>query len=271
MGCPTDLGMYAGGRSAAGGPRALRQASQIYPVSASGPWPGWHEYATGKTLMAGMTVQDAGDLSVDSLDPQKALDLLPDVIRTLKTHCRLVVLLGGDHSLTYWTAQAFEEGGHSMLMLDAHEDATALGGAMPHAGNFIRYLDQTRRQAVIVQHGLRGLVPADQVAPPPNRVFARQAEEIEVHLARGNARELIVSMDVDVLDPMLLRAVASPSPGGLSPSDVVLAMAAAAASGLSTRLLEIMEFAPETREDPLQAFLLVQLIIRAMHELLATP
>jgi arginase family enzyme len=126
-------------------------------------------------------------------------------------------------------------------------------------------LDTSKNIACITQYGLRGMVPADAVSPPPSRTFARSADDLIAHLTSRKASALLMSIDVDVLDPAYMRAVASPSPAGLSPESVLAGIAAAAEAGLETRLLEIMEFAPETREDPLQAFLLVQLILGALH------
>lgn len=267
VGCPVDAGKIPGGRSSAPGPRSLRHASQILTDTAVAEKRGWYDYVSDSVLLEGTSIADAGDLVINAFEPLKSLNSLPGLLQELSRHARLILLLGGDHSITHWSVQGFAAQRPGLLIFDAHEDATGVSEASPHAGNVVSYLERSGNLSRIFQYGLRGLVPARRVQPLPCRTILRTFGEAKEKIRSAALEELLVSLDLDVIDPQLIRAVAAPSPGGLHPSEL-LDVLRTARDASAIRMLEVLEFAPTQNEDPLQAFLVVQLIIRALHVLL---
>jgi len=265
--CGYDGGMVPGGRSAAGAPLAIRRASQIFAGNSLAEGKiGWYDYAQTKMLLQNVSIHDAGSFMIDPVNPEFSLNKLPETLETMFAHCSLVLLIGGDHSISYWTAQAFKSENSTLIFFDAHEDATDIVSTYPHSGNVVSHLDQKMWHDNIIQIGLRGIVPNKRREPPDSRKVYSNVNKIE-NSVRTNAESYHVSIDVDVLDPSYVRAVAAPSPNGMSPDQLTQSVRNFTHSHGKTKLLEIVEFAPQTQEDPTQAFLISQIIVRMLNDL----
>ncbi|MEX2628478.1 MAG: arginase family protein [Tistlia sp.] len=272
LGVPSDTGNLGSPRSAAAGVPVLRGASRMFPyrLDEHKRPVGWYDYERARPLLSGVRLADAGDLMIDRYDPTAALDRLPEVLRALKRTARLVLILGGDHAITHWTAGALPDDSR-VVLFDAHEDATAITGPLPHAGNVARFLERRANVASILQYGLRGLVPGDRAPPAPHRVLCADADALAAACVRTAGAATLLSIDVDVISPEILRAVAAPSPGGLHPRELAAAAAAIGRSGGRVQYLEIAEFAPGPSEDPLAAMTLMQLVVRLLDACLEAP
>jgi agmatinase len=269
VGVPSDLGSL-GGRSPALGPAVLREQSALFPAvaGADGECVGWYDYTARRTLLRGARLADAGDFGIDPGRGPEALEALPAVYEALLESTRLLVVLGGDHSITYWLARALD--GDGLVWLDAHEDATRRRGPYPHCGNVVSYIDSMPNVHAIAQLGLRGLVPDTRAQPPPHRVFcATPAEVVEALRARG-CSSAAVTIDVDVLDPSVMPAVAAAMPGGLHVRDLLDVLGALSGAGVRVRALEIAELAPISPADAVPALSLVNFLLRAAATCLET-
>ncbi|MBI4499466.1 MAG: agmatinase [Chloroflexi bacterium] len=156
-------------------------------------------------------------------DPEAMLARVSAVTRSLLDAGKLVVLLGGEHSLSAGAARAHAEryADLTVLYLDAHADLrdTYQGTRFSHACTARRIAEF----APLVQVGVRSLSREEHD-------FLRTRPDIVTFYAEdgpldGPAVERIVaalgsrvyiSIDLDVLDPALMSAVGTPEPGGLT-------------------------------------------------------
>jgi arginase family enzyme len=77
-----------------------------------------------------------------------------------------------------------------------------------------------------------------------------------------------LALDVDVLDPSLLRSVAAPVPDGWCTDDVLGVVRALRRSGKRVARLSVAEFSPTPGDDAdIDAMRLVHLLLRAIDEI----
>ena len=263
VGIPSDVGALSRHRSAASGIKLIRQASQIYKYSLTeeGHPVGWYDYDSGKAILKGIKIADAGDFNIDRYQPESSLAKLPDVLQKIKSSTNLLVVLGGDHSISYWTTQCVKEP-HRFVHIDAHEDATAALSRLPHSGNFIRYIESFPQVKQIIQYGLRGLVPNLRKDPLAHRTICTNHDQYLKKLNETRQLPAFVSIDVDVVSPSILRAVSSPSPGGMTSRQLINAIYDIKKCDGEIDVLELTEFAIEAGEDPLSGMFVADLLLR---------
>jgi arginase family enzyme len=263
IGVPSDHGTL-GVRSTIFGPATLRAASSAVGqrLSDSNHEAGWFDYFNSRVLLSGITMADAGDFPVDRRIGLEQFDLLPSVLQQLSLHARVMVLFGGDDSILYWLAKTCET--RALLILDAHEDATPIDGTYPHHGNVVSFIDQMSFPAIVLQHGLRGIVPDRRMTPPSKRIICRTHQDVIDAVRRLKITELAVSVDVDVFSPRIVDAVCARSPGGAAPEDMVPLFEALTGQGVQINFLSFMEFAPDKGRDADTALILVQFIMRVL-------
>ena len=167
---------------------------------------------------------DGGDLELpgDAAAAREAIE--GGVARVLASGSKPLVL-GGDHSITYPVLCAFKDRGPlTILHFDAHGDIydDFEGDRYSHACPFARVMEEGLAVRLI-QVGLRTLTPhqREQSTRFGTEIFGagRWREAIPV-VAEVNA-PVYVSLDIDVLEPMLAPGIAHPEPGGLSVRDVL--------------------------------------------------
>jgi agmatinase len=261
VGVPSDSGGF-GARTPATAPGFLRSLSQLFPARLNGAaCVGWFDYARQRTLLEGVRMADAGDFVWNRRRGFEQLAALPSVYATLRASTRLLVILGGDHSIAYWLASSLREEG--LVWCDAHEDATDKDAPLPHCGNVVSYIDEMANVPLVAQYGLRGLVPAPRRPPPPTRTLCARPSEVVRALAARKLTRTAVSIDVDVLDPSIMPAVGSPMPGGLAVADLEALLTTLREGGVAVPILELVEFAPVSDGDASAALLLVNFLLNA--------
>lgn len=229
LGAPCDAGVIKrpGARL---GPWALRAASMglgTHPMPA--------RLREGRPALGPGTAQgwlDGGNIPTLPFSLKEALETVQAIVGAwAMTGCR-TLMLGGDHALTLGALRALarQHGPLGLLHLDAHPDAAdgAAWGTELHHGTWVRQaleeglLDPERvvqaglraprfddgELAFLQAAGVRMWTPADLRDP---RLDSRLAADLAA-VGRGPA---YLSLDLDVLDPVLAPAVAEPVPGGL--------------------------------------------------------
>jgi agmatinase len=162
------------------------------------------------------------ELAVHAGSPEAMVARVKEVAGELIDDGKLVVTLGGEHSIAIGSALAHVERmpDVSILYLDAHADFRE------------SYLDTPYNHACalrrIAEHGVPavhvGMRSADrdelgalremQIPSYPAHAFRHPAEAIEQVVA-GLRERVYISVDLDVFDSGLLPAVGTPEPGGL--------------------------------------------------------
>lgn len=146
--------------------------------------------------------------------------------------CR-TLMLGGDHSLTLGAlrALALQHGPLGLLHLDAHPDAAhgAAWGTAIHHGTWLRQAleEELLEPERVVQVGLRAPRFDDgelaflksagvRLWSPEDMRDSHLASLLQADVAAVGQGPCYLSLDLDVLDPILVPAVAEPVPGGLT-------------------------------------------------------
>jgi arginase len=161
---------------------------------------------------------DLGDLEPETYD-----EIYPDVSRQLGAVGRLLIL-GGDHSITYPAVKACREkfGAFDILQIDAHSDLYDVfeGDRFSHACPFARIMEEGLASR-LVQVGIRTLPP--QLESQVKR-FGVELIELK-NLSQFSSIEfqspLYISLDLDVLDPAFAPGISHYEPGGMSTRELL--------------------------------------------------
>jgi agmatinase len=217
-------------------PRAIR--------SASCP-PGPHLEAKVDAF-AELTVVDFGDAPTIPADPVRSHEAIQVTVGEVLGAGALPIVLGGDHSVTEPSIRACAavHGPVGVVHFDTHTDtgAEVFGVERSHGTFMKRLIDGGHVDpARYAQIGLRGYWPGEDI-------FAWQAERGITSLFMHDVRDLgirevldraiaavgpgpvYLTVDVDVLDPAFIPGTGTPEPGGMSATDLLLAVRTAAAA-----------------------------------------
>jgi agmatinase len=188
----------------------------------------------------------------DTSGPAATLARIESVAREVVGRGRLLVGLGGEHSVTAPLVRAVRSRhpGLGVLQLDAHADLRDIfeGSALNHACVMHRVLDDGVQ---IAQVGIRSLTGEERTLIRERgvcTVFAPEAvgEGVGGWIGRVLAAlpdEVYVTVDLDALDPSIMPATGTPEPGGL---DWYRALAVLRAVASAKRIVgfDVVELAP---------------------------
>lgn len=164
-------------------------------------------------------VSDAGDLVLPDEPAAARVAIEAGVRRVLESGAKPLVL-GGDHSITYPVLRAFKDRGPlAILHFDAHGDIydNFEGDRFSHACPFARVMEE-RLAVRLIQVGLRTLTPhqREQSKKFETEIFGADRWRDAIPVVAALRSPVYVSLDIDVLEPMLAPGLAHPEPGGLS-------------------------------------------------------
>lgn len=194
------------------------------------------------------------------------------------------VLLGGDCSILLGPALALRRSGrYGLAYMDAHADFRHLGNS-PHVGSaagedlalvtgrgddYLTDIDElrpyVRDEDVIVlgvrdEEDLREVSKSGLTFVPGNDIDLAKAKDV---LVRDELDGFWIHVDADVLDPSVLPAVDSPTPGGLDAAQLTELLRGLltlpGAAGLEVTILD-----PDLDEDGSQAALLADILVSAL-------
>ncbi|MGA4990868.1 arginase family protein [Nonomuraea bangladeshensis] len=209
---------------------------------------------------------------------------LADRVAAIRADGGFPVLLGGDCSILLGPALALRRAGrYGLAYLDAHSDFRHLGNS-PHVGSaagedvalvtgrgddYLTDLDGLRpyvRDEDVILLGVRDDEDLPELADsglayvPGSDIDLDQARKV---LVRDELDGFWIHVDADVLDPSVLSAVDSPTPGGLDAAQLTALLrgllALPGAAGLEVTILD-----PDLDEDGRQAALLADILVDAL-------
>jgi arginase len=195
----------------------------------------------GDDVSSPALVSDAGDLELGADGEQARASIEAGVRGILQSGAKPLVL-GGDHSITYPVLRAFKDRGPlTILHFDAHGDLYDHyeGDRYSHACPFARIMDEALAVRLI-QVGLRTLTPhqREQSARFGTEVYGADRWRDAIPLVASIDAPVYVSLDIDVLEPMLAPGIAHPEPGGLSVRDVLEVLLALRAEVIGADVVE---------------------------------
>ena len=201
-------------RGTAGAPAKIREA--LHSASAN------LCAESGRDLGGEDRFTDAGDLAVPS--GAAAFAAIEQGIGELLDGGDRLVVLGGDHAVTYPIVRAFARRHKALtiLHLDAHPDLyDELGGdRLSHACPFARIMEEGL-VARLVQMGIRTMTPLQRVQAERFGVEVITVDRWAAEVGAGLTGPLYLSLDLDVLDPAFAPGLSHHEPGGVSTRDVL--------------------------------------------------
>ncbi len=205
--------------------------------------------------------------------PQAAVESITKAVAGLPIGDRLLVTLGGEHTMTVGTVAAIAPLHPDLIVvqIDAHSDLrdSYEGTTFSHACTARRILPH----APVIQFGIRSSCEEElQFARTTDRVTMVRADHMYADSERRylqRAREAVaghpiyLTIDVDGLDPSVIRATGTPEPGGIGWYDCLALIRAVAESGRIVAL-DCVELAPTPGEHA-SAFAAARLVYKAIN------
>ena len=253
LGAPNATPYEAGKPShAQDGPAAIRAASTKFAN-----WLDHYDFDTGEILLDQnrKTLRDIGDLDTDPQRPDHNRELICAMIGDVLVRGATPIVLGGDDAVPIPVFQAYAEHGPIWIMqIDAHID-----WRQERFGEPLGWSSTMRRAAEmdwvdgIVQVGARGVGSASRGDVEDARAWGAKLVTARQVFADGTAPALesvpagarvVISLDLDGLDPSIMPGVMAQVPGGLTYWHVVDIL-----QGLSARQTivgcTVVELAPQ--------------------------
>jgi agmatinase len=229
LGAPCASPYPSVGAYCAGAPAAIRAGIAGYAGARH-----HHDFDLGGPLLgeAGARVADCGDLAYDEADAPGNRERIRAAVAAILARGARPVVLGGDDSIPIPVLQAFEGGGPlTVVQIDAHIDwRDEVQGERFGLSSTMRRASEMPWVERIVQVGARAMGSAregdyrDALDWGVDFVLARdfhgRGPQAVLDLVPEGA-EVLVSLDVDGLDPSIMPAVIGPAPGGLGYWDMV--------------------------------------------------
>lgn len=158
-------------------------------------------------------------------------EALTEITRELRRMKKVPLMLGGEHTLTYWPLKAVAAEKPVVLHFDAHRDAKAeyLGMRMCHTTPMCHFLREHGKEVDFVQFGIRQTDAVEQEYCEKAGVVTFYPADIRRDLAkvcrwvnrRTRGRAVYVTFDIDALDIAYTPCTGTPEPFGLTPEEAV--------------------------------------------------
>lgn len=237
IGAPIDMSL--GQRGTAWGPRALRTADRYLP---GGPLAGsilTHTHVMIKPFDV-LKCVDYGDAGVDPLDAEISHEEVRKRVREIVDTGAFPIVLGGDHSLMrpdgMALADVYGKGKVGVIHFDAHYDASdnTFGHQISHGTPIRRLIEDGYVEGRnFIQVGLRGYAPweNDMEWMRGKGIRSHYMAEVErdgfdkvmeraIAEALDGPEVLLISYDIDSLDPAYAPGTGTPEPGGFTTREI---------------------------------------------------
>ena len=198
-------------KGAANGPEAILEASRNMEL---------YDEELDKNIC------DVGICTLNELNieekPELAVNIVYDNVKKIINVKKFLIVIGGEHSITPGCVKAFAESydDFSVLQLDAHADLREEydGTKFSHACAMKRCLDICKN---VIQVGVRSLDYKEAVFAKENKQEIFWAKDILNNDLWFNdaisklSKNVYITLDLDVFDPLVMPSVGTPEPGGL--------------------------------------------------------
>ncbi len=212
---------------ATGGAAAVRAALGWYSAN-----PEQFDFDAMAPVFGGARVMDCGDVAGDLHDGTANRHNIEAAVRDIRERGAVPLLLGGDDSVPIPLFRAYAETREiTIVQIDAHIDwRDELRGVREGFSSTMRRASEMAQIARIVQIGARGPGSARQAEIDDARAWGAFFHTARAVHAQGVApaldqvpagAEVILSIDVDGIDPAVVPGVILPAFGGLSYQQVL--------------------------------------------------
>lgn len=220
---------------------------------------------------------DLGDLPTQSKQAAKNRKLIEDCTRDILGQGAIPLMIGGDDSTPIPFIKAFaDQGPLTILQIDAHIDwRQERYGETLGFSSTMRRASEMAHVAKIIQVGMRGMGSArEQEVRDAEAWGARLITAADIHL-RGiglaldhidRDAPLLITLDCDGLDWSIMPAVAYPTTGGLTYTQVTRLIQAAIAKAKLVGF-DLIEFVPKRDQGGIGAFTAARIICNVIGSL----
>lgn len=213
-------------RGSAKAPQKIREA---FRCDSSNMWT-----ENGLDLGAKGLIVDHGDVSTfEEIRPRISEILTPE---------QPLILLGGDHAVTFPVLQGFKKHFHafSVLHIDAHPDLyhDFEGNPHSHASPFARVLENNLIER-LVQIGIRTLNAHQRQQAARFGVEMIEMKDFRDDMQFEFTSPLYISIDLDGFDPAYAPGVSHHEPGGLSTRQVLRVLQTVKAQIIGADIVEM--------------------------------
>ena len=270
IGAPCAAPYGSVGAYCAKGPRAIRDGMAAFAANLA-----HHDFEVGGRIFPGEAgAVDCGDLPFDEADATGNRDRIRGTISKILDRNAVPIVLGGDDSVPIPMFDAYAgRGDFTILQIDAHIDwRDEVQGERFGLSSTMRRASEMRHVTRIVQVGQRGIGSArrteydDALAWGVHFVSAREVHADGVAGALRHvppSARVIVSLDVDGMDPSVMPGVIGRAPGGLGYWDVIEVLDGIAAKA-EIAGMAVVEFMPERDIDGIGALTAGRIVATAM-------
>jgi agmatinase len=218
-------------------------------------------------LLKGVTIQDFGNVHIRP--GESAINIAEksaQIMRRISRYCKIPVILGGDHSITYHVIQALETDAIQILYFDAHLDNSAVieNGEIYH-GNVMSAVTRLPNVHSVINIGARGFhenEPSGEISVIPASTSLGLIRDELLHCLKP-AVPVYISIDMDVFDPTLMNCVYFPEPFGLSP-EAFFEIIEFVVNQFPIAGCDFVEYVPSLDINKMHSHLLLYLILRTM-------
>jgi arginase len=207
----------------------------------------------GDDVLSAEVMADEGDVVLTD-DAAEARQRIERAVLEILGSSSKPLLLGGDHSVTYPILRAFRGHGRlTVLHFDAHGDIYDHfeGDRYSHACPFARVMEE-KLATRLIQVGIRTLTPhqRSQSKKLGTEVYGADRWRDAIPVVAGVQGAVYVSLDLDVLEPMMAPGLSHPEPGGLTVREVLEVL-----SALRTNVVgaDVVEYNPRKDHRDLTA------------------
>jgi len=171
-----------------------------------------------------------------------------------------IIILGGDHSITYPILKAYYKyfGSFDVLHIDAHPDLydSLDGDKYSHACPFARIMEDNLIDNLI-QVGVRTWTEHQQEQANKFKIPINDIKSIEFSDILNIENDIYISLDMDVFDPAFAPGVSHHEPGGFTSREVITLI-----QNINTRIIgaDIVEYNPERDIQGITATLAAKMV-----------
>lgn len=234
MGVPYDMGT-TNRPGARFGPRAIRDASQLYTYYASSgiatvnpekSYEGLWDINNKKNILLGAKICDAGDVFIIPAAVEKSFHNITDAASLLLSKKVFPVFIGGDHSITYPILQAYSHYKNiHIIHFDTHIDTWKnVGGAELGHGSSLYHAQELKNVKTITHIGLHGFLNdedrySDALTKGHTIITADDihcGRKVDFDKILPHKDNYYLTIDIDVCDPAYAPGTGTPEFGGLT-------------------------------------------------------
>jgi agmatinase len=157
---------------------------------------------------------------------------IPTINRTLHESHRMPVIIGGEHTISYYAIKAFSKEKPVVIHFDAHRDMKPKyeGRKLCHTTPFYHLMNEGYIQKNdLIQIGIRQSDEQENKTAKDHGVITFDAWEIHTQFERllkrvadfTENRKIYISFDIDVYDIPYVPCTGTPEPFGLNPFQVL--------------------------------------------------